>query len=81
MKNNPPNTGKKNPTPEGKKKKLTDKDTKRTDNVKEVDSMKEVTKVTVWLKKGVKYNDADNIRREVSNLLQDNDLVDAVDLI
>jgi len=43
--------------------------------------MEEVTKVTVWLKKGVKYNDADNIRREVSNLLQDNDLVDAVDLI
>jgi len=33
MKNNPPNTGKKNPTPEGKKKKLTDKDTKRTRKV------------------------------------------------
>jgi len=28
--NNSPNTGKKNPTPEGKEKKLTDKDTKRT---------------------------------------------------
>jgi len=25
MKNNPPNTGKNNPTPEGKEKKLTDK--------------------------------------------------------